>query len=625
MALRLRGRRAECEFLDEVLGDANAGRSRVVVLRGEAGAGKTALLDFMVERCADWRIATAVGIESEMELAYSGLHQLCGPMLGHLDRLPTPQRSALATIFGYEDGPAPDRFLVGLATLTLLDDAADEQPLLCIVDDAQWLDGASAQIVMFVARRLLAERMALVCAARTGLGDDVMSGLPTLAVGGLSDSDARAMLLENLQGPLDASVCQQLLNESRGNPLALLELPRTWSIADVAGGFGLPVHQPVVSRIERSFAMRLQRLPDETQRLILAAAAEPLGDPLLLHRAAEMLDLDLAVAGPAVDAGLLDTRGRIQFAHPLIRSAAYNAATVEDRRRVHDALAQATNPGRDPDRRAWHRARATSGPDEELAGELERSAGRAQARGGLAAAAAFLERAATLSPDVARKARRSLAAAEAKELAGDPEAASTLLAAAADGPLDDTERALALRLEGQIALGLRQGRRAVPYLLDAARLLEEANPELARETYHEALRAAHISGRFGGAMLRQAAEGARRAPLPEAAARGVDLLLVGLGVRFTDGYAASVPALRRALRVVREEGRGGEQDLRWPWFSRRVALDLFDDETSRELATRSVQLVRDSGALVVLSSRAGVSGDCAYDRGRLRCSGTRPR
>jgi AAA ATPase domain len=343
--MTLLGRRAECDALDKVLADALAGRSRVAVLRGEAGAGKSALLNHVSERVAGWHVATAVGVESEMELAYSGLHQLCAPMLGELDRLPVPQRAALATVFGRDTGPAPDRFLIGLATLTLCAEVAEQQPLVCIVDDAQWLDDASAQILGFVARRLHAERIALVCAARTGSGDDVLTGLPELSIDGLGDSDARALLLENVHGPLDAAVCEQIIMESHGNPLALLELPRTWNAAELAGGFGLPATHSVVSKIEQSYARRLQLLPAETQLLVLAAAAEPLGDPVLLRRAAETLGLGMTEAGPAVDAALLKIDGqRIEFAHPLVRSAAYRSAVADDRHRAHRALAEATDP-----------------------------------------------------------------------------------------------------------------------------------------------------------------------------------------------------------------------------------------------------------------------------------------
>jgi DNA-binding CsgD family transcriptional regulator len=575
-----------------------AGRSRAVVLRGEAGAGKTALLDFVAEHSSGWRIATAVGVESEMELAYSGLHQLCAPMLEHLDRLPEPQRAALATVFGFESGPAPERFLVGLAALTLLAEVADDQqPLLCVVDDAQWLDEASAQLVLFVARRLLVEPIALVCAARTGIGDGVLAGVPTLPVAGLGDSDARALLLENLPGPIDAAVCEQVVIESHGNPLALLELPRTWTAADLAGGFAVPAPQPVITRIEESFAKRLLLLPAETQLLVLTAAAEPLGDPLLLHRAAEILCLDLASLGPAADAGLLDVGARVEFAHPLVRSSAYRSAAAGDRYRVHAALAEATDADRDPDRRAWHRACATHAPDEDVAAEIEHSAGRAQARGGVAAAAAFLERATALSPEPSERARRALRAAGAKQLAGAPQAASALVAAAADGPLGTLENALALRLRGQIALDLRRGKEAMPLLLDAARQLERVAPIVAREAYLEALTAASF---VGTEPLRRAAEAAHSALAPADTSGADDLMLAGLAFRFTEGYAAGAGLLKRALRAYRDQDSESAEDPRWPGIARRVAPDMFDDEAWRDLATRSVRLARDRGALGVL-------------------------
>jgi DNA-binding CsgD family transcriptional regulator len=599
-ARTLVGRRAECEFLDTVLADARAGRSRVVVLRGEAGSGKTALLDFVAGRDAGWQVATAVGIELEMELAYSGLHQLCSPMLDHLDRLPTPQRGALATVFGHEPGPAPDRFLVGLATLTLLAEVADRQPLVCLIDDAQWLDDASARIFSFVARRLLAERIALVCAVRSGVGDDTLSGLPVLPVDGLGDSDARALLLESMHGPLDAAVCEQLINESRGNPLALLELPRTWTITDVAGGFGLPMHQPVVSSVEESFVTRLLPLPSETQLLVLTAAAEPLGDPLLLHRAAGILGLDMAMSGPAVDAGLLDVTERVAFAHPLVRSAAYHSATADDRYRVHHALAQATDAERDPDRCVWHRARATPTPNEDVAAELEHSADRARARGGVAAAAAFLERASALSPDPGKRARRALAAAEAKQLAGAHQAASRLLGIAVRGSLDELESAVAQRLKGQIALDMRRAGEAAPFLLEAARRLEPLKPELARDTYLDALQAASIGGRFSEETLRRTAEAARHAAAPGEARSAEDVLLAGLAIRFTDGYPTAAAPLKQALGAFRDQAPDTVQDVRWPGIVRRIAPDLFHDEAWHDLARRSVQLARDRGALGVL-------------------------
>ena len=360
---RLLGRRRECEALDRLVADVTAGSSRVLVLRGDAGVGKSALFTYLSERTPGWRVTSAVGVESEMELAYSGLHQLCAPLLEYLEKLPLPQRAALATVFGLRSDPAPDRFLVGLATLTLIAEAAEEQPLACLVEDAQWLDSASAQILAFVARRLLAERVALVCAARTGNGDDVLAGLPELEVRGLGDRDAHALLLAHVLGPMDTAVVDRIVAESHGNPLALLELPRTWRRADVAGGFGLVDAQGVAGKIEQSFIRRLRQLPSETQLLVLAAAAEPVGDPGLLGRAAERLGIGMTAVVPAVDAGLLELRNRVEFVHPLVRSATYRSSTAADRYRVHAALAEVTVARTDPDRRAWHRARATAGPE----------------------------------------------------------------------------------------------------------------------------------------------------------------------------------------------------------------------------------------------------------------------
>jgi DNA-binding CsgD family transcriptional regulator len=582
-----------------VLSDARAGRSRVMVLRGEAGAGKSALLAYVTDQAAGWSIATAVGVESEMELAFSGLHQLCAPLLDNLDQLPTPQRDALGTVFGLTAGPAPDRFLVALATLTLLATTAERQPLACIIDDAQWLDDASAQTLAFVARRLLAEPIALVFAVRTGAADHILEGLPDLVLHGLGDSDARELLLTHVHGAMDIAVCDQIVAESHGNPLALLELPRTWNTADLAGGFGLPAG-PVLGKIEASYATRLLRLPEDTQLLTLVAAAEPIGDPFLLRRAAGLLGLDMAAALPATDAGLLQIGARVEFAHPLVRSAAYRSAPTHERLRVHAALADATDGEADPDRRAWHRSRATAAPDEDVALELEGSAGRAEARGGLAAAAAFLERAATLSPDPARRAHRELGAANAKQLAGAPHAAAALLASAVKGPLDERDDALAHRLEGQIAIDLRRIGESGPILLEAARRLESIDPVLARDTYLEAIRAGRVAGRLGNDMLRRAAVAARSAPPPSGDPRAADLLLEGLAVRFTEGYAASAPLHQRALRAFRDEDGRAEQDVRWPGFARAVALDLFDDDSCHALCTRSVQLARERGALGVL-------------------------
>jgi DNA-binding CsgD family transcriptional regulator len=585
-------------MLEELLADVRHGVSRTLVLRGEAGIGKTALLRYLIDSAAGMSVVSAAGVESEMELAYASLHQVCAPLLDRLERLPLPQRQALETVFGVSAGPPPDRFLVGLGVLSLLAEDADGCPLLCVIDDAQWLDQASALTLAFVARRLLAEPVGIVFAAREPGAE--LQHVADLEVHGLAGGDARALLLGYVHGPLDPAVFEQILAESHGNPLALIELPRTRRPADLAGGFGVPASRGVDSKIEQSYAKRILGLPPDTQLLLLAAAAEPLGDPVLLERAAGVLGIGMAAAGPAVDAALLTIGGRVAFAHPLVRSAAYGSAVSDERRRVHRALAESIDPLKDPDRRAWHRARATAGTDEDVAAELERSAGRAQARGGVAAAAAFLERAAALSPDPRERARRWLEAADAKQLAGAPQAASTLLAAAGEGPLDERESALAERLKGQIALDLRRPGEAAPFLLDAAGRLQSIEPALARKTYLEAMRAGQIGGVFTEETLRSVAEAARKIPLPSGTPGAFDVLLAGLAVRYTDGYSASAELLKRALRAVRDEDGRAERDVRWPGFARAVALDLFDAETCHAICARSVELARERGALGVL-------------------------
>ena len=570
------------------------------MLRGEAGVGKSALLGYLSGRVAGWHVARAAGVESEMELDYAGLHQLCAPMLDRLDRLPAPQRDALATVFGRSAGPVPGRFLVGLATLTLVAEVAEQQPLACVVDDGQWLDHASAQVLGFVARRLLAEPIAVVCAARTGVGDDVLAGLPELPVPGLGDSDARALLLANVPGPLDAAVCDQIIKESHGNPLALLELPRTWNVAGLAGGFGLPGRHPVAGKIEQSYIRRLQLLPSDTRLLVLAAAAEPLGDPVLLDRAAGMLGIDLAAAGPAQDGGLLELGGRVEFAHPLVRSAAYRSAAADDRHRVHRALADATVAETDPDRRAWHRARATPGPDEEAAAELERSAGRAQARGGVAAAAAFLQRSAELTADPARRAERALAAAQASFQAGAFEAALALLATAETGALDEFQRARVDLVRGQLAFASGLASDAPPLLLKAARRLQPFDLELARETYLTAWGAAFVAAGHpaGRGVLLEICRDVRALPPRPGAPRPLDLLLDGLALLSTDGHAAATPVLQRAAAALADIP--AEDVLRWGWMAAAASNAVWDHDGAHAISARQVQLIRGAGALAEL-------------------------
>jgi len=490
----------------------------VLVLRGEAGIGKTALLEYLSERAAGCRLARAAGVESEMELAFAGLQQLCAPMLDRLEQLPGPQRDALATAFGLRTGEPPDRFLVGLAVLSLLAEVAEEEPpLVCLVDDAQWLDRVSAQTLAFVARRLLAERVGLVFAVRAASDEHELAGLPEQVVGGLSDGDARA-LLHSATGRLDERVRDRIVAETRGNPLALLELPRGLTPAELAGGFARPDASPLASQIEQSFLRQLQPLPVETRRLLLTAAAEPVGDVTLLWRAVERLGIGADAAAAAEAAGLIEFGARVRFRHPLVRSAAYRAGGVGDLQEVHRALADVTDPDLDPDRRAWHRAHAAVGPDEEIAAELERSAGRAQARGGLAAAAAFLERAAMLTTEPAHRAERAFTAAQAKHQAGASDAALELLATAKAGPLDELGRARVELLGAQIAFAVRRGRDAPPLLLKAAQRLEPLDLRLARDTYLDAFAAATFAGRLasGGGRLAGAQEMAWRYAPPRA-------------------------------------------------------------------------------------------------------------
>jgi DNA-binding CsgD family transcriptional regulator len=598
---QLKGRRSECDQLDRLIEAVRAGESRVLVLHGEPGVGKTALLDYLAGRAQGCWVARAVGVQSEMELAFAGLHQLLTPMLDRAEHLPVPQRDALRTAFGLGVGPAPDRFVVALAVLSLLSDVAEERPLVCVIDDEQWLDRASVQALAFVARRLDAESVGLVFAARVPGGE--VAGLPELAVQGLAEGDARTLLDSVLSGPLDARVRDQIVAETRGNPLALLELPRGITPAQLAGGFGLPGVVPLPSRIEESFRRQLDALPAETRRLLQLAAAEPADDPVLVRRAADRLGIDVQAATPAVEAGLVEVGARMRFWHPLVRSAAYRSASAADRQVVHGALAEVTDPAADPDRRAWHRAHAATGPDEDVAAELEHSAGRAQARGGLAAAAAFLERAALLTPEPGRRAQRLFAAAQAKRDAGALDAALGLLVAVEAGPLDALQGAEVEHLRGQIALEQRRGRDAARLLLSAARHLEPLDAGLARETHLEALwEAAMVDGPGEAA---EAAEAARAAPSGTGPPRAVDVLLDAFAVRLIAGHAAAAPALTRALEMVLALDIGTDDIGRWLWLaggrvSQIVALELWDAESWHALASRQARFARGAGALVHL-------------------------
>ena len=597
----------ERETLDHLLRDARGGRSAVLVVRGEAGVGKSALLRLATREASGFRVAHIAGVESEMELPFAGLHQLCAPMLTKLDALPAPQQRALRVALGLASGDPPDRFLVALGALTLLAEVAEQQPLLCVVDDAQWLDGASRQVLGFVARRLLAESVALVFAVREPSSDPALVGLPELVLSGLDDADARSLLATVIPGRIDERVRDRIIAETRGNPLALLELPRGLSRTQLAGGFGVPDVLPLSGRIEESFLRRLEELPEETRSLLLVAAAEPVGDPALMWRTATQLGLAGTSLEPAVRTGLVDVGAQVRFHHPLVRSAIYRSAAGADRRRVHAALADATDATLEPDRRAWHRAQATDGPDEGVAVELERSAGRAQARGGLAAAAAFLGKAADLTDDTGRRAERMLAAAHVNLQAGAFDAALGLLAAAQAGPLDALGRARADLLYAEVAFAQNRGSDAPLLLLEAARRFEPLDVRLSRDTYLDAWSAALFAGGLATtATLLDVSRAVRSAPAAPEPARPSDVLLDGLASVFTDGRAAATPLLQRASAAFAGTDVSVEEVLRWGWLATAAAVVVWDFDTCLAAATRDVQVAREIGALEVLAVAVNV-------------------
>jgi DNA-binding CsgD family transcriptional regulator len=604
----LLGRRSESEALESLLDAIRGGESRALVVRGEAGVGKTALLDHAIERATGFRVARAAGVQSEMELPFAGLHQLCATMLDRLPCIPVPQRRALGTAFGLAAGSAPDLFLVGLAVLSLFSEVAEEHPLLCVVDDSQWLDQASLRALAFVARRLGQEAVALLFAVREP--SEELQRLPELLVEGLGNGEARSLLGTLFGWPLDERVRDRIIGETHGNPLALLELPRGLKPGEPIGGFWLPAALPLSGRIEESFRRRLEQLPTDTQRLLLVAAAEPVGDPVLLWHAVERLGLSTDAGDYAEADGLLEIGAWVRFRHPLVRSAVYGSASPEARQEVHLALAEATDPQLDPDRRAWHHAQAASGPDEEVASELERSAGRAHARGGVAAAAAFLERASALTLDPARRAELALRAAQTKYEAGAFEDAAALLATAETATLDDLQRARVHLLRGQIAFAARRGSDAAPLLLSAARELDAVDPSLARATYLDALTAALFAGRLaiGGSALEvaTAALAVRSSPQPP---RAWHLLLDGLALQITDGPSIGAPVLKRAVGAFREE-MATEDVMRWLWLAGRAAGFIWDYDGWDALTARQLKAARDVGALAVLpltlSTRASV-------------------
>jgi DNA-binding CsgD family transcriptional regulator len=595
----LRGRRRECSDLDRLLANVRAGQSRVLVLRGESGVGKSALLRYLIGQASGCRIARAAGVESEVELAFAGLHQLCSTLLDRLERVPPPQRKAIEVVFGLSDGEAPDSFLVGLAVLSLVAAVAEERPLLCVVDDAQWIDRDSVRTLAFVARRLQATPAGVVFATRERV--DELRHLPGLEMQGVSSEDARALLNMRVPWKVHERIRDRIVAESRGNPRALLELPSDFLTTELAGGFGLLGAQSLTGQIEDSFVRRFETLPEDARRLLVIAAAEPGGDPLLLWRAAARLRIQPSAAEPAEANGWLTIDDQVMFRHPLVRSAVYHSATTQDRRRVHLALAEETDPDIDADRRVWHLAAAAEAPDEHAAAELERCVHRAQARGGFAAAAAFHQMAVTLTEDPSRRTHRALVAAQASLQAGEFDAALRLATTAEAGPLDEPQRALVDLVRAHVAYVSSLGGDAPSLLLDTARRLKPFDLELARDTYLTAWGATCLAGRRAKeGLLSEICRDVRALPPGSASPRPTELLLDGLVLMTTEGHAAATPALERAVQALVDIGP--DEVLHWGWMAMSAGALVWDFESICAISARHVRLVRDAGALAALPS-----------------------
>jgi DNA-binding CsgD family transcriptional regulator len=611
-------RASEREHLDRLLAKVREGQSAALVLSGEAGIGKTALLHYAARQASGFRVAQIAGVEAEMELPFASTHQLCAPMLGQLDALPQPQRRALNVAFGLASGEVPDRFLVALAVLSLLSAVAEERPFLCLVDDAQFLDAASVQVLAFVARRLDAESVALIFAVREPAEMRAFQDLPQLPVGGLDEHDARELLAAAVPGPLDARVRDRVVAETRGNPLALVELPRGMSAAELGGGYDVPLVVDLPRRLEDNYLRQIAQLPAATRRLLVLAAADPVGDAVLVWRAAHRLGIGRGALEPAQEADLLQIGGEVRFRHPLVRSAVYRAASPEERQEVHAALAEALDVQVDPDRRAWHRAGAAAGPDEDVASELESSADRARARAGLAAAAAFLRRSVALTQDRDRLVDRALAAAEADMHAGAFDAARGMLAIAEAEALDALGRARVTLLRGQIAAAQGLNSDVAPLLLEAARQLEPLDLDLARETYVNAFGAAAWGGAASADDLLAVGRAVRALPAPAGTPRAVDTLLDGIALLITEGHAAAAPTLLRAARALASDDVPVAEAIRWGWFATAASNSVWDDDGLRAVSGRFLELARDAGALVqlpahltALSTAAARAGDFA--------------
>ena len=592
-------RRAERRRLDELIQAVRSGESRTVVIHGEPGIGKTALLDYVAQHAPGCRVERIAGVESEMEIPWAAVHQLCAPVIDRLDGLPTPQRDAVSGAFGLSDAPAADAFLVGLGVLGLLSQAAQERPLVCLIDDQQWLDFASSRILSFAARRLGWESLALIFSTR--LPDHHLKGLPALAIGGLPAADVGLLLESTLPGKLDNRVRDRIVAETGGNPLAVVELTRGMTPDQLAFGLELPGAVPLAGAIEGQFAQRVAALPDETRRLLVLAASDPVGDPVLLWQAAKLLGVGSAAQEPAIETGLAEFAPRVMFRHPLVRAAAYHSASIKGRQESHWALAEVTDPQLDPERRAWHRSQAVLGPDEEAAAELETGANLALARGCLAAAGAYLQRAVALSVDPVRRVDRAIVAAEGKIRAGAFDTGKELIAIAEAGALTGVQRARVALVKAQLAYVSNRGGEAPVLLQNAAKRLETIDPAVARGTYLDAMSAAIFAGRFaapGGSTVDVARAGAAMTSINQTPG-SIDQLLQAMAAGYLGDEAATVPALREALAGF-PDGMSADQELRWIWLVCMTAMRTLDDQRWAACAARHLQLARDAGALTEL-------------------------
>jgi DNA-binding CsgD family transcriptional regulator len=598
--VQLIGRGAEKQVLGEMLDSVRGGTSRALVLRGEPGIGKSALLDHAVARAKDMQVVRTVAVESENRLGFAAAHQLLQPFLTALDRLPGPQRRALGVAFGLVSGPPADPFLVGLAALTLLSDAAENGPVLCVIDDAQWLDDESGDLLGFVARRLLADRVGLLFAVRE-TADLGLQGLPVLVVHGLPDQAAYVLLKASIDQPIDPAVAAHLVTQTGGNPLAVVEAGRELTPDQLSGAVPLTEPLAVGPRLEKSFLRRVRELPPDTQALLLLAAAGSPDQVDPLWRAAADLGIPESAATPAEAAGLMTFWPEVRFVHPLVRSAVYHAATAAERRRTHRALASASE--QDPVARAWHLAAATVRRDEKVAAAVESAADQTRSRGGYAATALLLERAAQLTPDPERRAERELAAAQVHLLAGTVDRAEALLAAATSGLQDPRSGAEAVRLHGRIEATCGRPADALATLVDAARRLRPFDPLAARDALLSALESSVFAGWAPSApLLRAIAEIARDLPPADNPQDSAPtLLLQGYTARLTAGYAAGVPAMRSAIAALLR----GEAN---PDFARRhfeltaiSAADLLDETAVERLTRIWIDGARRSGALARLA------------------------